>query len=78
MAARTSVNHHFERIESLTMDAAEDVEIVALTPVCEGCLRAWLPRDSGRWRAVFVNDDGADDVLRFWCPDCWAPSLQES
>lgn len=43
---------------------------VALTPVCEECLRVWLPRDTARWRAVFL-DDGSEDVLRFWCAGCW-------
>jgi hypothetical protein len=43
---------------------------VAIVPVCEECGERWLPADDERWRAMFL-DDGPEDVLMFWCTDCW-------
>jgi hypothetical protein len=43
---------------------------VAVVPEYEECGERWLPADPKPWRAEFI-DDGPDDVLRFWCPDCW-------
>jgi hypothetical protein len=47
-----------------------DSQDVAIVPACEECGERWLPSDPERWRAEFL-DDGPDDVLKFWCPDCW-------
>jgi hypothetical protein len=38
---------------------------VADVPACEECGERWLPGDSERWLAVFL-DDGPEDVLKFW------------
>jgi hypothetical protein len=43
---------------------------VAIVPACQECGERRLPADCDRWRAEFV-DDGPDDLLRFWCADCW-------
>ena len=43
---------------------------VALTPLCDECRRVWLPLDTARWRAVFL-ENGDEDVLKFWCAWCW-------
>jgi hypothetical protein len=37
---------------------------VAIVPTCEECGERWLPDDSERWRAVFL-DDGPEDRLGF-------------
>ena len=37
---------------------------------CVECRLVWHTHDTARWRAVFL-DFGPDDVLRFWCPECW-------
>ena len=44
-------------------------EQVAVIPRCEECRRVWLPGDPDRWRAYW-SDDGPDDQLAFWCPEC--------
>ena len=43
---------------------------VAIVPACEECGERWLPGDGERRRAEFI-DDGPEDVLKFWCPECW-------
>lgn len=44
-------------------------EQVALIPQCVECPAVWLPDDGGRWRAIWI-DDGPDDELLFYCPEC--------
>ena len=43
---------------------------VAIVPNCEECGDPWLVDDKDRWKAEFI-DDGPNEQLRFWCPDCW-------
>jgi hypothetical protein len=43
---------------------------VTIVPACGECLRRWLPGSTDRWRAEFI-DDGPDEVLLFWCSECW-------
>jgi predicted nucleic acid-binding Zn-ribbon protein len=44
-------------------------EKVGLIPQCEECGSLWLAGDPERWRC-YVVDDGPDDKLLFYCPDC--------
>jgi hypothetical protein len=46
------------------------VKHVALVPACAECGERWLPGDPERWRAEFVDDE-PQDLLKFWCPECW-------
>ncbi|MFL5944765.1 MAG: hypothetical protein ACJ74D_13155 [Gaiellaceae bacterium] len=50
-------------------------EQVALIPQCEECREVWLPGDAERWHAHWV-DDGPDENLIFYWPDCAAPEFQ--
>ena len=43
---------------------------VAIVRACEECGERWLPSEPERWRAEFL-DNGPEDVLKFWCPECW-------
>jgi hypothetical protein len=43
---------------------------VALTPECQECEAVWLATDPDRWRAEYA-DDGPDQLLAFFCPECW-------
>jgi len=45
-------------------------QAVAIVPRCEECGEAWLPGDSERWRAEFL-DHGPEERLAFWCAACW-------
>ena len=40
-----------------------------LIPRCPECGEFWLPADEERWHCHVV-DDGPDDELVFYCPDC--------
>jgi hypothetical protein len=42
---------------------------IALIPACEECRKVWLPADDDRWRAYWI-DDGDEDRLQFYCPEC--------
>lgn len=42
---------------------------IAFIAQCEECRRVWLPGDAERWQAYWI-DDGPDDRLAFWCPQC--------
>jgi hypothetical protein len=42
---------------------------VAVIPQCEECRRVWLGGDDERWRSYWI-DDGPEDRLAFWCPEC--------
>jgi hypothetical protein len=53
------------RWETSTVSAEQVAEI----PQCEECRRVWLPADSRRWQAHWV-DDGSDEKLVFFCPEC--------
>jgi hypothetical protein len=44
-------------------------ESVALIPRCAECGARWLPADSARWQAHWV-DDGPDEKLVFYCSEC--------
>jgi hypothetical protein len=44
-------------------------EGVAVIPQCEECRKVWLAADDGRWQAYWI-DDGPEEKLAFWCPDC--------
>jgi len=44
-------------------------EPVALIPQCEECRRVWLRDDPERWHAEWI-DDGPDEKLVFYCPEC--------
>jgi RNase P subunit RPR2 len=44
-------------------------EGVATVPQCKECGAVWLPGDSERWHC-FVVDDGPQDRLVFYCPEC--------
>lgn len=44
-------------------------EQVAAIPRCAECLDGWLPADEERWHC-YVVDDGPDDKLVFYCPEC--------
>ena len=44
-------------------------EQVALLPQCAECGELWLAGDPEPWRC-YVVDDGPDDKLVFYCPDC--------
>lgn len=48
---------------------AQNTLTVLIAPRCEECLRRWLPGDSERWRAYRV-DDGPEEKLLFYCPEC--------
>lgn len=57
---------HFHRsVRGLWVSA----EQVALIPQCAECLDMWLPDDEDRWHCHAV-DDGPDDKLVFYCPEC--------
>jgi hypothetical protein len=45
------------------------VERVALIPACEECRKLSLPGDDERWLAYWI-DDGSQERLLFYCPDC--------
>ena len=38
-------------------------------PRCAECLDVWLPADEERWHCHVV-DDGPNDKLVFYCPEC--------
>ena len=40
-----------------------------LLPACQECRKVWLPADTERWCAYWI-DDGPEDRLVFYCPDC--------
>ena len=42
---------------------------VLLTPKCIECDQIWLPWDTNRWQAYWI-DDGLEDVLLFYCAAC--------
>ena len=43
---------------------------VALIPPCEECRPVWLPiPDRERWQAHWI-DDGPEEKLVFYCPEC--------
>lgn len=44
-------------------------EMVSAFHHCIECGTVWLPADESRWRAYWV-DDGPDDKLVLYCPDC--------
>jgi hypothetical protein len=44
-------------------------EQVALIPQCAECGELWLAGEQDRW-CRYVIDDGPDDQLVFYCPDC--------
>jgi len=44
-------------------------EQVALIPRCAECGEVWLPGDGDRWQAYWI-DDGPDEKLVFYCPEC--------
>jgi hypothetical protein len=44
-------------------------EIVARIPNCTECDARWLPADEERWEAYWV-DDGPEEKLLFYCPEC--------
>jgi hypothetical protein len=35
----------------------------------EECRKAWLPEDREHWQAHWI-DDGPDEKLVFYCPEC--------
>lgn len=43
--------------------------VVALIPKCIECGERWLPRDTDRWQAYWI-DEGPEDVLLFYCAEC--------
>lgn len=45
------------------------VDPVTVSPQCEECGKMWLPTDHEHWHAYWI-DDGPEDRLAFWCPDC--------
>ena len=45
------------------------IEPVTLIPQCIECGERWLPMDTDHWQAYWI-DDGPDDRLLFYCPDC--------
>ena len=42
---------------------------VVLIPKCVECDQMWLPWDTDRWQAYWI-DDGPDEVLLFYCAEC--------
>jgi hypothetical protein len=38
-------------------------------PRCEECFQPWHADDHSRWRAFWI-DDGPDERLVFYCPEC--------
>jgi len=46
-----------------------EAEPVAQVPTCVECGGSWLPRDTDRWQAYWI-DDGPEDVLLFYCAEC--------
>ena len=49
--------------------AAVSAEQIARIAQCEECLEVWLPGYAGRWHAYWI-DEGPDERLAFWCPEC--------
>jgi hypothetical protein len=45
------------------------IESVTRIPQCIECAERWLPMDTDHWQAHWI-DDGRDDRLLFYCPDC--------
>ena len=50
--------------------SAVNSQDVAIVPAWEECGDRWFPGDPEHWRADFL-DDGPEDVLKFWCSECW-------
>jgi hypothetical protein len=44
-------------------------EQVTEIPECEECRKVWLPADSARWQAHWI-DEGPGDRLAFLCAEC--------
>jgi len=44
-------------------------ESVAQMPQCVECDALWLPADAAHWLAYWI-DDGPDEKLDFYCPEC--------
>jgi hypothetical protein len=45
-------------------------EGVAVIPQCEECGKVWLPLvDRERWQPYWI-DDGPEERLIFYCPEC--------
>jgi hypothetical protein len=44
-------------------------ETVSFVPRCAECCAAWFPADEARWRAYWI-DDGPEEKLLFYCPNC--------
>jgi hypothetical protein len=59
------------------LDSGDELPGVAIVPACEECGERWLPGDRERWLAVFL-DDGPEDVLKFWCPECWEREFESN
>ena len=41
----------------------------SLVPHCAECPAVWLPADEARWQAYWI-DDGPEEKLLFYCPEC--------
>jgi Zn finger protein HypA/HybF involved in hydrogenase expression len=48
---------------------AISAEQVAVILECEECRELWLPGDVERWQAYWI-DNGPEDKLVFYCPEC--------
>jgi hypothetical protein len=42
---------------------------VAAIPLCEECRKVWPAHDRERWQAHWI-DDGPEEKLLFYCPEC--------
>ena len=56
-------------IRPLTPTPRVSVEPVTLIPQCTECQQVWLAGDGERWRAYWI-DDGPEEKLIFYCPEC--------
>jgi hypothetical protein len=78
---RVGVDADAAKVETVCVPAATDrrigsclspivsAEPVALIPQCEECNKVWLPTDGERWEARWI-DDGPEEKLVFYCPEC--------
>jgi hypothetical protein len=65
----------FREAAARAQDRAMNSQGVAIVPNCDECGDPWLLGDDDRWKAEFI-DNGPEDQLRFWRPECWAREFE--